>query len=95
MGLRSGGLVSDETSLVVDKHGLAQVMGEGPVYFVLGHHTPEVCEPRTPLTFSNFKIWKVPSSGTFDLGSRPAAGWSYLVSVANSQLSQNPYEGRR
>lgn len=86
-----GVAVNERTSLVVDRNGLAHVLGDGPVYFVLGDHMPEVCAARTPLTFSNFKIWKVTSGGTFDLRNRPAGGWNYLVSVTNGQLSQNPY----
>jgi cyanophycinase len=86
-----GVAVNEATSLVVDRNGLAHVMGDGAVYFVLGDHPPEVCVAGTPLTFSNFKIWKVPSGGTFDLRNRPTGGWSYLVSVTNGQLSQNPY----
>jgi cyanophycinase len=86
-----GVAVNERTSLVVDRNGLAHVMGDGAVYFVLGDHMPEVCAPGTPLTFSNFKIWKVPAGGTFDLRNRPTGGWSYLVSVTNGQLSQNPY----
>ncbi len=86
-----GVAVNERTSLVVDRNGLAHVMGDGPVYFVLGDHPPEVCVAGTPLTFSNFKIWKVPAGGTFDLRNRPTGGWSYLVSVTNGQLSQNPY----
>ncbi|HLL72047.1 MAG TPA: hypothetical protein VK363_11470 [Pyrinomonadaceae bacterium] len=86
-----GVAVNERTSLVVDRNGLAHVLGDGAAYFVLGDHMPEVCAPRTPLTFSNFKIWKVPSGGTFDLRNRTASGWTYLVSVTNGQLSQNPY----
>lgn len=82
--------VNEATSVVVDRNGLATVMGGGPAYFVLGDHAPEVCEPRTPLTYSNFKVWKVPAGGTFDLANRPASGF-YLVSVTNGQLSRDPY----
>ncbi|HEY0005302.1 MAG TPA: hypothetical protein VGB17_10880 [Pyrinomonadaceae bacterium] len=81
---------NEATSLVVDKNGLATVMGNGPVYFVLGDHMPEVCAAGTPLTFSNFKIWRVQTGGTFDLKNRPTTGY-YLVSVNNGQLSSNPY----
>jgi cyanophycinase len=82
--------LSEETSLIVDKNGLAKVMGKGPVYFVLGDHTPEVCEPQTPLTFSNYKIWKVRSDETFNLKNRPTTGY-YQVSVNQGRLSDNPY----
>ncbi len=85
-----GVAVNEKTSLVVDKNGLAQVMGNGPVYFVLGDHPPEVCNPGTPLTFSGFKIWKVQSGGVFDLKNRPVSGY-YLINVSNGQILSNPY----
>lgn len=82
--------VNERTSVVVDRNGLATVMGDGPAYFVLGDHMPEVCQAGTPLTFSNFKIWKVPSGGTFDLRNRPTTGY-YLRSVNNGVISADPY----
>ena len=85
-----GMAVNEATSVVVDKNGLARVFGEGPAYFVLADHVPEVCERRTPLTYSDFKIWKVPAGGTFDLANRPTTGF-YLISVTNGQLSGDPY----
>jgi cyanophycinase len=82
--------VNEVTSVVVDRNGLATVMGDGPAYFILADHAPEVCRARTPLTYSNFKIWKVPSGGTFNLASRPTTGY-YLRSVNNGVISSNPY----
>jgi cyanophycinase len=82
--------INERTSVVVDKNGLATVMGDGPAYFILADHVPEVCEPRTPLTYSNYKIWKVPAGGTYDLANRPTTGF-YLVSVTNGVLSGDPY----
>jgi cyanophycinase len=85
-----GVAVNEVTSVVVDRNGLATVMGDGPAYFVLGDHAPEVCQAGTPLTYSNFKIWKVPSGGTFNLQNRPTTGY-YLRSVTNGVISSNPY----
>jgi cyanophycinase-like exopeptidase len=82
--------VNEVTSVVVDRNGLATVMGNGPAYFVLADHAPEVCQSGTPLTYSNFKIWKVPSGGTFNLQNRPTTGY-YLRSVTNGVVSSNPY----
>jgi cyanophycinase-like exopeptidase len=65
-------------------------MGVGPAYFVLADHFPEVCEPGTPLTYSDYKIWKVLPGQTFDLANRPTAGY-YLRSVIDGQISANPY----
>ena len=82
--------VDERTSLVVDREGLGTVIGEGAVYFVLADHMPEVCQPRTPLTYSGFKIWKVTAGQTFDLRTRPTVGY-YEISVTNGALSANPY----
>jgi cyanophycinase len=84
-------IAADEvTSIVVDKNGLAKVLGNGPAYFVLGDHLPEQCAPKKPLTFSNYKIWKVNSGGTFDLKNRPITGY-YMRSVTNGVISSDPY----
>ena len=85
-----GMAVEEATSVVVDKQGLATVMGDGPAYFILADHLPEVCEPRTPLTYSNYKVWKAASGGTFDLKRRPKAA-HYTVSVRDGKLLSDPY----
>ena len=85
-----GVAVERETSLAVDARGLARVMGKGPAYFVLADHRPEVCEPGAPLSYSNYKVWKVASGGTFDLRNRPALGF-YLVSVEKGKILSDPY----
>lgn len=82
--------ISEETSVVVDKYGMAKVIGRGAAYFVLGDHPPEVCKPRTPLTFSDYKIWRVPRGETFDLKNIPTRGY-YLRSVKRGRFSSDPY----
>jgi len=85
-----GVALNEVTSLIVDKNGMARVVGDGPAYFVLADHAPEVCAAGTPLTYTDFKIWKVTSGGTFDLKNRPTSGYA-PVSVTNGVLSTNPY----
>jgi cyanophycinase-like exopeptidase len=82
--------VSEATGVVVDAEGLATVMGEAATYFILADHAPEVCESGQPLTFSDLKIWKVESGGTFDLAHRPSSGY-YSCSIDQGVLSMNPY----
>lgn len=82
--------VNEATSVEVDAFGLATVVGDGPAYFVLADHHPETCRPKAPLTYSNYRIWKVPSGGTFDLANRPVTGY-YSRSVTNGALSADPY----
>jgi cyanophycinase len=82
--------VNEVTSVVVDRNGIATVMGDGPAYFILADHMPEVCVSGTPLTYSNYKIWKVDTGGTFDLRNRPSTGY-YTRSVTNGVISSDPY----
>ena len=85
------GVAADrETSFLLDKNGLATISGKGPAYLILADHTPEVCEPNKPLTYSNFKIWKVDAGGTFDLKNRPATGY-YTRSVVDGVIDNDPY----
>lgn len=79
-----------ETSLMINRNGLATISGKGPAYFILADHKPEMCKPNEPLTYSNFKIWKVDAGGTFDLKNRPGTGY-YLRSVKNGAIEGDPY----
>jgi cyanophycinase len=83
--------VERETSVVADRRGRARVMGKGPVYLVLGDHAPEVCEPGRPLTYSNYKLWKLASGATLDLKHLPTAGF-YTVSVREGKIIEDPYK---
>ncbi|QLE56425.1 cyanophycinase [Nostoc sp. TCL26-01] len=82
--------ISEETSVVVDKYGQAKVMGRNAAYFVLGDHPPEVCKPRTPLTYHDYKIWRVTNGETFDLNNPPSRGY-YFRSVVRGRFNSDPY----
>jgi cyanophycinase-like exopeptidase len=82
--------VNEATSVDVNAAGLATVIGSGPAYFVLADHVPEVCNAKTPLTYSGYKIWKVNGGGTFNLANRPSTGY-YVRSVTNGAIDADPY----
>jgi cyanophycinase len=82
--------VNEKTSVVVDRRGLARVVGSGPAYFILGDHAPEVCAPKRPLTYSGYKVWKLAPGSTFDLARRPKTGFT-LVSVKDGRPGDNLY----
>lgn len=88
--LALGVAADEETSIVVDQNGSATVMGPGVAYFVLADHFPEQCAAKKPLTYSNYKIWRVDTGGSYDLRNRPTTGY-YTVSVTNGVLSGDPY----
>ncbi len=78
--------VDEATSVVVNYNGYAEVIGEGAAYFVLGDHRPEECKPGIPLTFSNYKIWKLSGGDTFDLRYLPTSGYQ-IASVEEGIIS--------
>jgi cyanophycinase-like exopeptidase len=82
--------ISEETSVTVDKNGVARVMGRGAAYFVLGDHPPEICQPGKPLTYYDYKIWRVPRGETFDLTNLPTKGF-YYRSVKRGRFNSDPY----
>ncbi|GAB4200098.1 MAG: hypothetical protein OHK0022_20900 [Roseiflexaceae bacterium] len=84
------GLGIDEGAvMVIDPSGLGTLYG-GNAYVVLADHTPEQVVSRLPLTFSNYKIWKISPGGTYNFANRPTTGY-YLRSVSNGTISGDPY----
>ncbi|MBO4208799.1 hypothetical protein [Micromonospora echinofusca] len=83
--------VEEGASLYVDRNGLATLSGPS-AYVVLGDHQPEVAVSGQPLTYSNFKIWKLTSGQTYDFANRPTCGY-YLRSVTAGVPSGSLYSG--
>lgn len=81
---------NEGSGIVVGPNGVATVYG-ADAFFVLADHAPEVCVPKTPLTYSNFKVWKVSPGGSFDLRNRPTTGFTSLSVNAGVLSSTNPY----
>lgn len=64
---------------------------DGSVYFILGNHQPDVCERNKPLSFSDYRIWRVRDGKAFDLKNVPSTG-DYKVSIERGRISSaNPY----
>lgn len=95
-GLTSGGKawgvgVEEGASLYIDRNGLASLSGPS-AYVVLGDHKPEVATAGQPLTYSNFKIWKLTDGSTYDFANRPTCGY-YLKSVRAGVPDGSLYSG--
>ncbi|MEL7037367.1 MAG: Type 1 glutamine amidotransferase-like domain-containing protein [Cyanobacteria bacterium J06592_8] len=82
--------IDEGTSILINQEGIAKVIGEGNAYFILGDHQPEICQPQTPLTFSNYQIWKVGNGESFDFSNYPTTVYKQ-VSVENGKILSNPY----
>ncbi|MFD3466668.1 hypothetical protein ACFWWM_09940 [Streptomyces sp. NPDC058682] len=84
-------LPAEPGSLFIDRNGLATLYGAN-TYIVLGDHQPERAVAGRPLTFSDYKIWRLASGQTFDFANRPTCGY-YLRSVTNGVTNSNLYNG--
>ncbi|NES14828.1 MULTISPECIES: hypothetical protein [Micromonospora] len=95
-GLASGGKawgvgVEEGASLYLDRSGLATLSGPS-AYVVLGDHQPELAVSGQPLTYTNFKIWKLANGQTYDFANRPTCGY-YLRSVRAGVPDGSLYSG--
>ncbi|MFJ8298172.1 pre-peptidase C-terminal domain-containing protein [Streptomyces sp. NPDC094447] len=86
VGVEEGG-----GSLFIDRNGMATEYGKD-AYVILADHQPEQAVDRKPLTYSNFKIWRLAPGTTFDFRNRPTCGY-YLRSVTNGVPDPNLYSG--
>ena len=88
-----------ETALVIDPETRrAEVLGNPGhptpfVYFLRTPGPPEVCLPRTPLTYRNVEVYRVGPDGTFDLEKwRGTGGISYTLSAEAGVLTSSRSE---
>jgi cyanophycinase len=80
--------IDERTALLIDPHGGTTVVGTGTVYFMQAPGAPQVCEPKTPLTYQNIGVYRIDASGSFDLGRWSGRGGiSYSVSANAGVLS--------
>ncbi|GHH43258.1 cyanophycinase [Streptomyces candidus] len=83
--------VDEGSSLYLDRSGQATLYGK-QAYVVLGDHQPEQAVPGRPLTFSNYRIWRLTAGQTYDFRNRPTCGY-YLRSITNGRADANLYDG--
>jgi len=83
-----GVAVDEQTALLIDTTGHASVVGNSNAYFLQAPGLPQVCAPKTPLTYDNVAVQRINASGTFDFNTWQAAGaTNYSVSADGGVLS--------
>lgn len=86
--------VDEQTALLVEKGGNSYVVGSGFVYFLKTRGAPEVCAPKTPLTYRNVNIYRIDARGGFDLPTwSGVGGTAYEVSAVSGVLSSTQAGG--
>jgi cyanophycinase len=80
-GMARGVGVDVETALLVE-NGQATRVGVGSAYFLQTLGLPQVCAPKTPLTYRNIGVQRLSGAGTFDLNN-----WAGYGSTVNYSIS--------
>ena len=77
------GLGIDEmTAIAVEADGTATVLGSGAAYFLQTPGAPEVCVPKTELTYLNLSVYRVSGSATFNFSTWTGnGGTAYTLSA--------------
>ncbi|MCU0852497.1 MAG: cyanophycinase [Thermoplasmata archaeon] len=78
--------INEKTALGVEPNGDVKLFGlcdaYSSAYFLLTPGPPEVCEPKTPLTYLDISVYRITATGSFNL-----ARWEGVGGVAYSLLS--------
>jgi cyanophycinase-like exopeptidase len=84
--------IDRETAVLVDADGRATVVANAShptpfAYFIRGG-IPEVCQPKTPLTYRNLSVYRVQPGSRFDVSSwHGVGGTAYTLNVEAGAIS--------
>jgi cyanophycinase len=86
--------IDEQTAIAVDANGQATVLGFGAAYFLSTPGLPEVCQPKTSLTYRNLNVYRVSGSATFDFNTWSGSGGSgYTLSAEDGVLTSTQAGG--
>jgi cyanophycinase len=86
--------VDEETAVLVEADGSATLVGSGAAYFLRTPGSPEVCQPRTDLTFNNVTVYRLSAGQTFNLQTwSGSGGGGYTLSAGNGVLTSSQAGG--
>lgn len=86
--------IDEQTALLIDASGNGTVVGNSTVYFLQAPGAPQVCQAKAPLTYQNISVYRITTSGTFDLTHWTGrGGTTYSVSANAGVLSSTQAGG--
>jgi cyanophycinase len=89
--------IDEETALLVLPTGAATMVGTGAAYFLQAPGPAQVLADKTPMTYLNIGVYKLPQGGTFNLSTWTGTGGvAYTLnvnagSVTSTQAGGNIY----
>jgi cyanophycinase-like exopeptidase len=90
-----GGIGIDEnTAILVTPNGAGTMVGSGAAYFLQAPGPAQVLAAKTPLTYHNIGVYKVPPGGTFNLSTwNGTGGVAYTLNVDAGALTSTQAGG--
>jgi len=89
--------INEKTALGVEPNGEVTVFGMCTgisAYFLSTPGSPEVCQPKTPLTYLDISVYKVTETGTFNLVTwQGNGGTAYTLSAVGGVLTSSQSDG--
>jgi cyanophycinase len=86
--------IDEETALLVEPNGASTMVGSGAAYFLQAPGPAQVLADRTPLTYLNIGVYKVPQGGTFNFSTWVGTGGvAYTLNVNNGAVSSTQAGG--
>lgn len=85
--------IDERTALLVEPSGAATLVGDGAAYFVRTPGLPQICQPRTALTFQNLSVYRITGSGTFNLATWTGSGGLVYSLSANAGVLTSTQAG--
>ena len=86
--------IDEQTAIAVEANGTATVLGFGAAYFLRTPGQPEVCQPKTALTYRNLSVYRVSGSATFNFGTWSGnGGTAYTISSESGVLTSTQAGG--
>jgi cyanophycinase len=86
--------IDERTALLIDAAGQGTIVGTSTAYFMQAPGAPQVCAPKTPLTYTNIAVYRINATSTFNLATWTGTGGdAYTVSANAGVLSSTQAGG--
>ncbi|HKG59365.1 MAG TPA: cyanophycinase [Pyrinomonadaceae bacterium] len=86
--------IDEETALLVLPTGAATMVGAGAAYFLQAPGPAQVLADKTPVTYLNIGVYKVPQGATFNLSTWTGnGGVAYTLNVNNGSVTSTQAGG--
>src|SRR5690242_3421806 len=86
--------IDEETAILVLPNGAGTMVGVGAAYFLQAPGPAQVLADKTPLTYLNIGVYKVPQGGTFNLSTWTGTGGvAYTLNVNNGSVTSTQAGG--